>query len=280
MKILPLAPISHSQYHWLWKRRLGAYALSNNFTGKNNVASGNSSLFENTDGSYNTVAGYQALSKNTNSQYNTAIGYAAGGNATFGYNNTFVGTNTRGSVADSYNMNMIGNEAVSAASTQVTIGNPSNTSYRVYANWSNISDGRYKKNVRENVPGLSFITQLRPVTYIIDATALDAFIHQNHTDSVSPAVKGFRKAGLLEKEKITYAGFVAQEVEVLAKSLGFDFSGIDLPKNDHDTYGLRYTDFVVPLVKAVQEQQLILEKQQQQIDTLIKKMKLLKEKLK
>jgi len=33
----------------------------------------------------------------------------------------------------------------------------------------------------------------------------------------------------------------------------YDFSGVDVPKNDKDLYGLRYADFVVPLVKAVQE---------------------------
>ena len=40
----------------------------------------------------------------------------------------------------------------------------------------------------------------------------------------------------------------------------------DKPKNDKDLYGLRYAEFVVPLVKAVQEQQKQIEKQQQQID--------------
>ena len=35
--------------------------------------------------------------------------------------------------------------------------------------------------------------------------------------------------------------------------MGYDFSGVDAPKNDKDIYGLRYSEFVVPLVKAVQE---------------------------
>ena len=30
--------------------------------------------------------------------------------------------------------------------------------------------------------------------------------------------------------------------------------GVDVPKNDSDMYGLRYAEFVVPLVKAVQQQ--------------------------
>ena len=48
-------------------------------------------------------------------------------------------------------------------------------------------------------------------------------------------------------------GFIAQEVEEAAKATGFEFSGIDKPKSDNDYYGLRYAEFVVPLVKAVQE---------------------------
>ena len=55
------------------------------------------------------------------------------------------------------------------------------------------------------------------------------------------------------KENMRYSGFVAQEVEKAAKELQYDFSGVDAPKNDKDFYGLRYADFVVPLVKAVQE---------------------------
>jgi hypothetical protein len=58
-----------------------------------------------------------------------------------------------------------------------------------------------------------------------------------------------------EKAKVVYTGFVAQEVEEAAKALNYDFSGVDKPKGKEDFYGLRYGDFVVPLVKAVQEQQ-------------------------
>jgi len=35
-----------------------------------------------------------------------------------------------------------------------------------------------------------------------------------------------------------------------------------------DKYGLRYSTLVVPLIKAVQEQQALIESQQQQIDEL------------
>jgi hypothetical protein len=48
-------------------------------------------------------------------------------------------------------------------------------------------------------------------------------------------------------------GFVAQEVEALIKKSGFVFSGVESPKNENDMYAIRYGEFVVPLVKAMQE---------------------------
>jgi hypothetical protein len=61
--------------------------------------------------------------------------------------------------------------------------------------------------------------------------------------------------GKYDIEKIKFSGFLAQEVEQAAKESGYDFSGVKLPHNDHDLYTLSYEVFVVPLVKAVQEQQ-------------------------
>jgi trimeric autotransporter adhesin len=57
-----------------------------------------------------------------------------------------------------------------------------------------------------------------------------------------------------EKSMIVYSGFIAQDVEKAADSIGYNFSGVDKPKDANQSfYGLRYGDFVVPLVKAVQE---------------------------
>jgi flagellar hook assembly protein FlgD len=44
------------------------------------------------------------------------------------------------------------------------------------------------------------------------------------------------------------------------------------PENENDNYSLAYGQFVIPLVKAVQEQQQIIQQQQQQIDELKKMM--------
>ncbi|MFZ1798730.1 MAG: hypothetical protein WAU24_02610, partial [Chitinophagaceae bacterium] len=51
-------------------------------------------------------------------------------------------------------------------------------------------------------------------------------------------------------EKINFTGFLAQEVDKAAQKVNYDFSGVD---KSGDIMGLRYNEFVVPLVKAVQE---------------------------
>jgi TolA-binding protein len=85
------------------------------------------------------------------------------------------------------------------------------------------------------------------------------------------------------KEAEIQSGFIAQEVEAAALSIGYDFHGVDKPQNDTSHYGLRYADFVVPLVKAVQEQQKQIENYELRIENLeseIEKLKTLEERIK
>jgi len=83
-----------------------------------------------------------------------------------------------------------------------------------------------------------------------------------------------------ETESIRQSGFVAQEVEQAAKSAGYDFNGFIAPKNNKQTYSLSYSQFVVPLVKAVQEQQQQIELLKQQNELLMKEIQLIKDKMK
>ncbi|MCC7445733.1 MAG: hypothetical protein IT263_12970, partial [Saprospiraceae bacterium] len=48
---------------------------------------------------------------------------------------------------------------------------------------------------------------------------------------------------------------------------------VDKPKNETTHYGLRYASFVVPLVKAVQEQQDMIENQKNQLEVIIENQK-------
>jgi hypothetical protein len=233
----------------------GSGALLNNSTGSQNTATGSYALYHNF-ASFNSAFGYNALFNTRNSQYNTAVGYNAGGAYDNGYNNVFLGANTDvNNGAGYYNVVAIGQGTICTDVSQVTIGNGATATYRAYANWSNISDGRFKKNIKENVPGLAFINKLTPITYTLDATGIDNFLHKDlpQDKQANDKAKAVMSKALAEKEKVVYTGFVAQDVEKAAKSLNYDFSGVDAAKNDKDLYGLRYAEFVVPLVKAVQE---------------------------
>jgi len=98
---------------------------------------------------------------------------------------------------------------------------------------------------------LEFINKLKPVQYHWDLTKLEDFLEIPDSLRLVESKKS--------KEAILYTGFLAQDVEKAAEELGFDFSGIDKPQNEKGIYGLRYSEFVVPLVKAVQEQQVMIE---------------------
>jgi regulator of replication initiation timing len=61
------------------------------------------------------------------------------------------------------------------------------------------------------------------------------------------------------------------------------FSGVQIPENPNELYSLRYSDFVVPLVKSVQEVNAKMESQvknlQSEIGTLISENEALKQRL-
>jgi trimeric autotransporter adhesin len=118
------------------------------------------------------------------------------------------------------------------------------------------------KKIEQNVPGLVFIKKLTPITYTLDINGIEAKLHDNIKSpgdkNLAPSTSYLNdpvmQQSMTDKSSITYTGFVAQDVEKAANSLGFSFSGIDKPKDVNQSfYGLRYGDFVVPLVKAVQE---------------------------
>lgn len=257
----------------------GVEALKNNSSGDFNTAHGYLALFSNEGGVQNTAVGQRAMFSNVSGGGNTAIGYLALANNLGGFN-VGVGYAADVNPASLINVIALGVNTTVTASNTARFGNTGTVSYGGWAGWSNLSDGRFKKNIQQNVPGLDFINKLRPVTYTLDATGLDAFYHKYDKDKslLSSAFKAAFETALQEKEKITYTGFIAQEVEAAAKQLGFDFSGVDAAKNENDTYGLRYAEFVVPLVKAVQEQQALIEALQKQNELLLQRIVLLEEK--
>ena len=262
---------------------LGSLSLNANSEGIRNTALGYRALYFNIDGGQNTATGYQALYRNTIADRNSGHGFQALRNNTEGTGNTGSGyrslyNNATGNYNSGfgYSANSIGTALVNAtglgynadnsASNSVVVGNANVSSIGGQVGWTTLSDGRFKKNIRnDEVKGLEFITGLRPVTYNYDVHAKENWMEENFGERDDAEWEG-----KYDIETMRFSGFIAQDVEALSKSLGYEFSGVDAPKNAKDIYGLRYADFVVPIVKSVQELNTLLLEKNREIESLKK----------
>jgi hypothetical protein len=258
---------------------IGMNNLNNLTTGFWNTAVGDSALSLSTTGDSNSALGYQSGLYNTTGTGNVFVGFQAGafsGN-TNGIDNVYIGA-LAGNLTASPSLNnyvAIGYAAGStaAASNSMDLGNAYVTEIRSAVNSiTTYSDGRIKDNIKENVPGLEFIKKLRPVTYNLNTQREYALTHNGASDNSN-------WSGKHNIDNITQSGFIAQEVEKAAQDVGYDFNGLHKPNGPGDLYGLAYTDFVMPLVKGMQEQQTMIDNQKQVIDLLKGQMEELKNRI-
>jgi trimeric autotransporter adhesin len=207
----------------------------------------------------------------------TAFGYHSGMHRPGNSVCTFIGYDSDNKTANNLsNANAFGYQSRVTAANTCRIGNSVMGSIGGFDNWSNVSDGRFKKNVTENVKGLEFINLLRPVTYNLDVTGLKKFMKEEDSENMPASIKKEMQEAVAEKEKQIKTGFISQEVEAAAKESGFDFSGVDKPQNDESLYGLRYAEFTVPLVKAVQELSKLNDAKEEKLNTLTSQVEELK----
>ncbi len=240
---------------------IGRATLEKNTTGNSNVAIGPGAMFNNTIGSDNTACGLNALTDNSGNN-NTGFGRSSLSSNSTGANNTGLGAYTNVSAGNLTNATVIGANASVNASDKVRIGNASVTVIEGQVDWTFPSDARFKFNIHDDqVPGLAFINQLRPVTYQFDTRKFDEHLMQNMPDSIqqSRLLSGLAVQDYSKSSATVQTGFLAQEVEQVCKKLGYEFSGLHVPTSDVDNYGLAYGSFVPLLVKAVQEQQMEIE---------------------
>lgn len=240
---------------------IGYQAGYNNTNGSINLFLGEQAGYYNTSGAFNCYAGYHAGYANSTGDFNTYYGYASGTANSTGQENTFLGYSAGSSSASDANTFLgygsnpqdpfqsgctgLGFQAITTASQQIMLGSPSIVELFCSVALSVFSDGRYKKNIQNDVAGLDFINKLKPITYTLDVHSIDKKLNLDETKMPQGAIEN--------KEKQVYSGFIAQDVEKAAIETGYNFSGVDKPQNDKGFYALRYSDFVVPLVKSVQE---------------------------
>ncbi|MBS1936433.1 MAG: tail fiber domain-containing protein [Bacteroidetes bacterium] len=250
---------------------VGSKALFSNARGSLNTALGFRALYYNSTGFSNVGIGAYALNNSLYGNNNTAVGYFAATNVGTGGNNTAIGAyaGIPGGNNSLSNTGALGYNATPTAANRITIGTSTNNNLTGgFGAWQNLSDGRFKRNVQEDVPGLAFITKLRPVTYNLDAAAVDEYTGVKEKMEVAGKVPDWYAERIREVSQEKLTGFIAQEVEQAAKDAGYDFDGVQHPHGDQDHYTLGYATFVVPLVKAVQEQQVLIEEMRKEIEAL------------
>jgi hypothetical protein len=278
----------------------GQNALYTNTQGSSNSAFGRSTLYANTSGGNNSAFGSNALQGNTTGHRNSAVGRGALLNNTTGSNNTAVGYDADVNTGNLTNATAIGamaevsqsNSLVlgsidgvnsATADTKVGIGttsplhtlhvihhgvsttsgldgftiehdSPLNNKWTFHVgsssgdlymfsngveqgkfdatsgSYSATSDARLKKNLSSLENVLPKVMQLKPLSY------------------------QFKK----QENEARYLGFLAQEVEKLFPSIAKEPSVEDGAKY----YTMDYSAFGVLAIKAIQEQQQIIEKQE------------------
>ena len=204
---------------------IGVSAGLKNDEGSSNVIIGNSVGIENTSGIQNTFLGTSSGNANTIGVNNIIIGAGTGNTNVDGDDNILIGNFADVAGSDFVNSMAIGTATIVDASNKVRIGNGFVTVIEGQVAFSASSDRRLKKNIQPTEIGLEFVNMLHPVTYNWK---------EGHGDKL-------------------YTGLIAQEVEEAANALGFDYSGIVIPESDEGFYSLRYAEFVIPLINAVQD---------------------------
>jgi hypothetical protein len=248
----------------------GSSAGNSNNSGNYNVIFGALAGQNKTFGDLNTLVGWLAGSVLTTATFNgnTFIGAQAGQNSTGGPN-TFLGeksgqfnttgtqslfagnragiTNTTGgqhtilgyfadvSSSNLQNATAIGYNTIVNATNKVRIGNTAVTVIEGQVAFTAASDRRLKSEIKSLDVGLNFIMKLNPVSY---------------------HMKDFNDG------KLNW-GFLAQDIESL---VGDENAILTIGGDAERTLGLRYTDFIAPLVKAVQEQQKLIAELKEQIE--------------
>ena len=171
--------------------------------------------------------------------YNTAVGTAALYGNIAGYGNTAIGW-TADVNNNSWNLSTaLGVGATITASNQVRIGSVGSdvgddpVSIGGVVGWSTLSDGRVKKNIKQNVPGLVFINKLNPVTYNLDVDAANKKLYNSklqkyNNKAIQPTQENL--AALKAEKTNNLHRFYSTGCRESRKDLNYDFSGIDAAK--------------------------------------------------
>jgi hypothetical protein len=111
------------------------------------------------------------------------------------------------------------------------------------------SDRNEKENITESNLGLAFIKELQPVSY----TWKNNSSNRTHYGLIAQDIETWLSDN--DKNNTDFAALIKEDIS-------------EEQDGSNYRYGLRYTEFVSPLIKAIQEQQELIETQQTTINDL------------
>jgi len=209
-------------------------------------------------GGSNTVFGHDAGFVLSSGDSNTCVGVDAGGSLTSGDNNLMLGK--RAGISGSPGGAHAGEDS------RIVLGDQNIAVANIQVDWTVASDARDKTDFTALDLGLDFVKALAPVTYKWDKRANYGDNTADGYDINDQTPDGTHKEDWLD------IGFKAQEVEALEQAAGYNKSNktnlISSHTDDGKQMGLQYSKFVPILVKAMQEQNALIEALTARIVTL------------
>jgi hypothetical protein len=252
---------------------VGAFALDVNVGGTQNVAVGTHALGANTEADNNTAVGKNVGLAVTTGHSNTLIGSLCHDNLTTGDLNTALGYNLAPSAVGVDSEVVIGSSITGGGTNTVRIGTAGGTATLGLdgsdTSWAAASDVRLKKDVATSTAGLEFIKDLRPVTFKWQLkNAVESSLPQYDANSSDP----------IYGEGNAHHGFIAQEVKTVIDSHSDVVNGHNVWHEDPDGTQQVAPGALVPmLVKAIQEQNILIESSKVLIEALTARIIILEE---
>ena len=195
--------------------------------------------------------GYDALGANTTGDANVGLGYQAGDTLTTGTGNTVIGNLADVGSTGAVNRIALGNQVVVTNNNRITIGAGSNIANLELdgsdTSWAASSDERLKENIISSTAGLSFINDLRPVTYNWKKA-------KDVPNDLPQYINGSDEPCLGHTYGAQLHGFIAQEVKTVLDNHSEVKDGQGIWQTDETTVQTLAPSALVPmLVKAIQE---------------------------
>jgi hypothetical protein len=222
-------------------------------SGTYNVLVGRSTATALTSGNGNVVIGGNAAQALTSGTNNVILGVSSGVGQTTQSNNTICGYNSRCTdtlAVSRANCGIFGDAIIGVLTgdNEIQIGKSTTTVY-TYASATR-SDARDKADIKPEPLGLNFIEKLKPVQYKWNYR--EDYKVQNEDGTISQLPNDGSK-----KRSRDHNGFLAQDIKDTMTELNIDWAGLKhgVVGGGTDVYNIDYSEFIAPLVKAIQQLQ-------------------------